>query len=182
MALAPLFIALVPAIIIFTACWYEYYASVSVGSFSVGFLVMLWSRAADISYWYNAKRRQIYLLTTLVKAVSGQEVGPHTVSFTVNDTGKSACLEYERMSHKYTLLIPYRRDYVSKMAHFLAELIRPGHLPLDITQQPGVPYLATAETLGGVNIRVTNRETGRHQVFLPSQMPWYAEDLFLDDE
>jgi hypothetical protein len=120
--------------------------------------------------WYQIKRRQIKLLLSIVGK-------PKIVSFTVNDTDKSASIIYERLGQEYIILVPYQRSSVVTMSQFKVELIRSNKNPLDITQQPGIPYLITAHSLGGTAIKITNSETGQVHHYGEHTPPMYGVEV-----
>jgi hypothetical protein len=132
-----------------------------------------------VSNWVNTKRQKVKLLLSLMdkikKDVSTEK--KEEVSFTVNNTDKSASIVYERMGQQYIMLIPYNRKYVAAMSQFKAELLRKDNKPLDITQQPGIPYIVNADSLGGYAILMTNQETGKSHEYSHDIIPMYGEEI-----
>lgn len=77
-------------------------------------------------------------------------------SFKIN--GNSACITYLRYGREYQVNIPYNRHLVAKMSSCKVFLIK-GEEKIDITQQPGIPYLMTASMLGGDKIILEKGDT-----------------------
>ncbi len=75
-------------------------------------------------------------------------------SFTICDTGRSACITYTRMGLTYTVYVPFEKRKVAKLSGIRVYLHKGNGEVVDITQQPGIPYLVTALMLGGDKIRV----------------------------
>ena len=73
--------------------------------------------------------------------------------FKINETGKSAILKYSRYGKTYILNIPYKREFLTKMNNTKVFLVK-NNQNIDITQQPGIPYMINAEMLGGDKILV----------------------------
>jgi hypothetical protein len=73
--------------------------------------------------------------------------------FSINDTGKSASIKYTRYGKSYILNIPYDRSRISSMSSYTVYLIK-NNQRINITQQSGIPYLVTADELGGNSIEV----------------------------
>ena len=78
----------------------------------------------------------------------------------MNESDMSASIIYEWMWSQYILLVPYSRKHIADMTQFKVELLRDNKDPLNITQQPGIPYLICAKDLGGSPIRIINEDTG----------------------
>jgi hypothetical protein len=163
---------------------YEAYWAMTYGIIATGingfclFISIDWAAGLE---WYESKKQQVNLLLTVLKTLQGAETATRTVCFTVNDTDKSASIMYERMGQSYTLFVPYQRKYIAQMAQFKAELLRHNETSVDITQQPGIPYLVTAEELGGEGIKITNHESGEFHVFHSKEIPHYAQQIILTE-
>lgn len=133
--------------------------------------------SSKISNWYTDKKNKAKIAVSLIENIASNQ----TVAFNVNDTDKSATILYSRLGKKAILFIPFNRDYAPKMISFKAELtrdIRDERPSLNITQQPGIPYMVTGRSLGGHFIKITNRENEKTIVFGPDEVPGYAEELF----
>lgn len=128
-----------------------------------------------ISSWFSEKKKKAKLALSLLESLRKNT----PVEFSINDTSKSATILYSRLGRKSIVFLPFNRQYVSKMVSYYAELIREGNKPhLNITQQPGIPYLVSAKDLGGLEIRITNQGTGCSTIFGPEEIPGYAAELF----
>lgn len=133
--------------------------------------------------WINTKNQRAKLLLTLLNNIKTETpaIKDQIVSFTVNDTDVSANIIYERLGQQYMVQLPYDRRYVANMTRFNVELLRKGKLPLNITQQPGIPYLVTAESLGGYAILITDQETGKTHQYSSNIIPMYGEEAMGDE-
>jgi hypothetical protein len=99
------------------------------------------------------------------------------VSFTISDTDECAILKYERSTALYNLYLPYNRSYVLPMSQFIVELVREQGPPILLTQQPGIPYLITARSLGGTHIRIVNTDTGIVHTYDADTQPLYGDEV-----
>ncbi len=79
-------------------------------------------------------------------------------TFTVCEGQRAACIKYSRFNTNYLLFVPYNRKLAVKTGTHKALLVK-GQEEIDITQQPGIPYLITAEQLGGECIKIIRDET-----------------------
>ena len=132
------------------------------------------------SGWITEKYRNLRIVMTLINNIKPQnklQDKPAVESFKINDNDRSASITYERMNKQHTIQVPYTRKYIAAMSQFKAELLRKDLDPIDITQQPGIPYLVDASTLGGYAIRITNQETGKSHNYLGNELPRYGEEI-----
>jgi hypothetical protein len=86
-------------------------------------------------------------------------------------------IEYEYFGQKYKLAIPYNRKKLINMANYKAELCFNDKTSVNITQQPGIPYILNASDLGGQYIKITNMETGLSHNYDNKHVPMYADEL-----
>ena len=134
---------------------------------------------SNASTWVTVRGARIKLLLTMINNMQtdSSTINQPIESFTVNNTDASASIIYHRMNQQYTVLVPYNRKYVVPMSQFKVELLRSNDLPIDITQQPGIPYLINASRLGGYAIRITNQETGQHHEYSSEISPMYGDEV-----
>ena len=132
-----------------------------------------------VTEWIGTRHSQVKLLLALMsKLRTDPSKGSNTTpSFVLSDSDTSAQITYDRLDQRHIITVPYERKYVAAMSQFKAELLRQDNVPLDITQQPGIPYLISPFHLGGHTIRVTNQETRRHVDYVKMECPMYAETL-----
>ena len=119
------------------------------------------------------KAKFLYIIANGIKDVGHQNNG----IFAINETGKSANLTYNRLGTDYILLIPFDRKKIVDMSQFKVELLRYDKDSVDITQQPGIPYMITAEQLGGYAIKVTNHESEIIYEYDMHTIPLYCSEV-----
>jgi len=81
---------------------------------------------------------------------------PITTQFRLTPNRQVAEISYVRIEHPYRVWVPYDRHLAGRSIGHTATLIRDNE-EINITQQPGIPYLVTAEDLGGSEIRIQTR-------------------------
>ena len=89
------------------------------------------------------------LLYTLSKRISQKP--KNTGYITINQTVTSASVSYTRYDKEYQIHIPYNKDLITKMTRLKVYLVKDGER-VEITQQPGIPYMVSARMLGGEKI------------------------------
>lgn len=132
--------------------------------------------------WFLDKKRKIDVVMTMMNNITtevSQEKSLKT-GFSVNNNDLSASVLYERMMNTYVVWLPYDRSQVAAMSQFKVELLRNKGDPVNITQQPGIPYLVSATELGGHSIKVINTENGTKYEYTGDQVPLYCKEV-LDD-
>jgi hypothetical protein len=155
--------------------------------FNVGFVFVLGAILYHLGYVdraitaYYARKKQAELLFSVVKTLQGKHTHDDSIAFSINDSDLSATILYKRLGHEYMLMVPFNRDYVAGMSQFRAKLFRHNKSPIDITQQPGIPYLVSAHDLGGTHIEITNHETGATHSYSSATVPLYAAELLHEE-
>lgn len=135
-----------------------------------------------IKNWANVRQKRVKMVLSLMKNIKEVAESKKTeASFVVNDSESSASIIYERMGSKYILMVPYSRKYIACMTQFKVELLRNDKEPLDITQQPGIPYIVSAKDLGGLAIKITNEDNGLSYEYTDKILPMYGEEV-IDQE
>ena len=137
---------------------------------------------SKVKNWVDVRRQRVKMIMTLMENIQQVTAAvPKTSSFSVNESDMSASIIYERLGSQYILLIPYSRKHIAHMTQFTVELLRDDKEPLNITQQPGIPYLVSASDLGGSAIRIFNEDTGISHEYIGTAIPMYGEEV-LDQE
>jgi hypothetical protein len=122
--------------------------------------------ATSIYYLYNK-----YNVGVVLKLLNDKKI-------IINYNNNSAMIEYEYFGQNYKLSIPYNRKKLINMSDYKAELFFNDDKPsLNITQQPGIPYILSANDLGGEYIKITNMETGLSHNYDNKNIPMYADEL-----
>jgi hypothetical protein len=92
-------------------------------------------------------------------------------------TPTSAKIEYIYMGQKYYIYLPYNRRNMIKMKDFKAELISETGTVVDITHQPGFPYLISAKDLGGKYIKLSNLDNGMEHIYEDNVCPLFCTEV-----
>lgn len=85
----------------------------------------------------------------------------------INDGGQTATIRYTKNSKPFMITVPYDRSLIHETMGKTVYLIKSGSTAgdaktaasdqyVDITQQPGVPYLVTAKQMGGRGFIIDN--------------------------
>ena len=125
--------------------------------------------ATSIYYLYRK-----YNVGVLLKFLNNKKI-------IINYINNSAIIEYEYFGQNYKLSIPYNRKKLINMTNYKAELFFNDKPPLNITQQPGIPYILNANDLGGEYIKISNMENGLSHNYDNKQVPMYADELINDE-
>ena len=78
----------------------------------------------------------------------------------IEGDGNYAVIHYYRQGRKYSITVPYLRHLRSKMLNTQVFLVKDGGRSINITQQPGIPYLLTPAEMGGVGFLTQDEENG----------------------
>jgi hypothetical protein len=137
----------------------------------------------SILKWCDTRKKKVELLLSVLNNIKNdiESNKKSSTVFNVNDTDTSASIVYQRMGEQYIMLVPYTRKYVAAMSQFTVTLLRSDNTHLNITQQPGIPYLVNAENLGGYGIRITNQENNMSYTYFDEILPMYGEEV-MDSE
>jgi hypothetical protein len=141
---------------------------------SAACLVSIACKSKIVKNWISDKKKKAGIVFCLVETLFTNK----STECCINDTNQSATVLYNRLGKKSTLFVPFNRNHVAQMISFKAELIFDGKPSLNITQQPGIPYMVDAKSLGGLYIKITNEENGQSKLYGTEEVPHYAEELF----
>jgi hypothetical protein len=78
-----------------------------------------------------------------------------------------ARIDYYYNGVKYNIHLPYNSRAASRMIDSTVYLEMTDAPDIDITQQPGLPYLTTAQQMGGVRFRVINSDGDAYRIDTP---------------
>jgi hypothetical protein len=84
-------------------------------------------------------------------------VSRHESGVLIN-TGQAMKVTYSRLGKTYHLYVPYSRRHMVRTIGLKVYLIESSGKEVEITQEHGVPYLVTAQMLGGVGLKVLLNE------------------------
>ena len=124
--------------------------------------------------WLNSRRQHITILLKLIQQLQNQEMAQSKDHFVVNASDLNANIIYERLGKEYTIVVPYNRCQVANMSQLRATLVYADKTSIDITQQPGIPYIYSAADLGGEYITIVNAETGLTHNYTKTTRPIFA--------
>lgn len=101
--------------------------------------------------------------------------------------GKSITLHYKKNDTPYQITLPYNffnslsMHPLSATLHYYGSSGIISANDVDITQQPGIPYLASAKDYGADSIHITNKETGAVKIYKNEEKPYYVKELYTDE-
>ena len=108
------------------------------------FFISMASAISIVSTYFILKNKS--LIVSCIKTFS-KIYHPSQSNITILPSGKSAKISYQRYGNYYSLIVPYRRDLVSKMSGTQV-WYQKGTERHEITQQSGIPYQINLEMLG----------------------------------
>lgn len=85
-------------------------------------------------------------------------------------------VEYSIENSKYNLTLPYNRRKRIPMTNLKVVAYYANGTELNLTQQPGIPYLITAEIIGAENIIVRNCINNKTIKYTKDEFIGYAEE------
>ncbi len=93
-------------------------------------------------------------------------------AFRPAEKSKSALIKVSHGGKSHDIYVPYDRSKSSSMLRKRVFLIRDGE-KVDLTQKPGIPYLVSAEHLGGSQILIEDLSGDVIRTFDLEQVPGY---------
>lgn len=126
-----------------------------------------------IGYGYGKKRFYEYVLSQVneeldrrMKKEDQEELfKPHTKS-------KSAIIKVTHGGKTHDVYIPYDRSKSTSMLRKKVFLLR-DEKKIEMSQKPGIPYLISAEQMGGTQIIVEDLEGNLIKTFKENEVPGY---------
>jgi hypothetical protein len=76
----------------------------------------------------------------------------HPAELNLNEAGTCGKLVYTHKNKEYVMYLPYDKKLFKKIGYTVIHKL--GDVSVDITQQAGIPYLVTADSLGGGVVEV----------------------------
>ena len=134
-------------------------------------------------FFYKKRIQQLLMLWKLTKNLN--ITSPNDIStkneesgkFIVHETDKSATVTYIKDGKLCKISFPINLRNSIYMSDLKVDvLLGDGKKPLDITQEPGIPYFVTPVDYNGISIRVVNNSTGSTRYYFDA--PMYCEDLY----
>ena len=93
--------------------------------------------------------------------------------FRIHHSEKSAIIRVSSGGKSHSIFVPYDRNKSSSMLRKKVFLMKEDGNKLDISQKPGVPYLVSADHLGGTQIIVENLSGEIIKTFHSSEVPGF---------
>lgn len=118
---------------------------------------------------------------TLVRNILFSSGNVKAEPFSVAPYGKYATVTYDRVGTKSTIVVPYNRSATVAMAQYKAYLHTDNGEQIDITQQPGIPYVCPAGLLGGKSIMLLNNATCMTHMYDAHSAPMYGTELAYEE-
>lgn len=91
-------------------------------------------------------------------------------TFKISPTGKSVTISFIYHNRKYNVFLPFDKSLISKYSGYQFYLETNDKIT-EISQKPGIPFLVTADQLGGTSIIVQNVEDDICMKFNENQIP-----------
>ena len=125
----------------------------------------------SIYEWYTIKKNTLMILSKMLSSIKEDKNKKYGI--TVNDSDMSANIIYNHLAKDYIINVPYNKKKILSMLSLYVVLNKNGE-EINITQQPGIPYLLTGEQLGGDNIIITNMDSGKIYNYGNDKPPLYG--------
>lgn len=135
---------------------------------------VIWYRFANSARRLYKKWQGLLLVFKMMNGLAAAQK-PSQASVIVNDSDQSLTVAYEKNGIKRSLFLPFKRSSVVHMNDIQMRLTMPNGTMVDITQEPGIPYLCSAAELGGINITAYNVENETSHVFGLHEKPMFCD-------
>lgn len=156
----------------------ETYTVGSVIAIAISGLAAYYGYTGAILGWCQDKWAKVQLVRSLLNNMNVKDEKVEGRITHINDGDKSMTIAYKYFGVDYIVTVPFRRDYVVPMSGYKVS-VRKNDTWIDVTQQPGVPYLVSAEQLGANGILITNTDTGKsispHVQWVPDYVTYLME-------
>lgn len=118
----------------------------------IGMVIIIGYWWKDSIFYYIKK----LMMRLIFQSIFGQNIHLPSLDnnqLIINNNQKSASIIYNYRGRRYILFFPFHPEEIMKSIGFQFFLIKKGK-KIDITQQKGIPYLITANQLGGEKIEL----------------------------
>jgi hypothetical protein len=122
--------------------------------------------------WFQ---HQYYRVKTII-GLTGAIQAPTSSTIDISRHSSHLRIKYPNFGSNYTLNVPYNPTFVAKMLNLHVTLVSDNEVT-DITQQPGIPYMLSAEELGGNIISVVDEDTGTSETYSSTVKPMYCQEV-----
>jgi hypothetical protein len=139
--------------------------------------IVIWFRSRLTNYVKRIYKKWQGLLF-LVRMMNNLAVAqkPTPVSIIVNDSDQSITVTYEKTGMGYSVFLPFNRAHVLRMNNLQMRLTMANGTSVNITQEPGIPYLCSAAELGGISITAYNIDDETSHEFGLNEKPLYCDN------
>jgi len=124
------------------------------------------------AYHYSKKYLNDYILNKVNEELSKKQ-DQEGISFKTFERTKSAVVLYKYGGKEHKVCIPYDRTKSTSMLRKEVKLILDNE-EIDITHKPGVPYLLSANDMGGSKINVV-KDGKIIKEYVSDEIPGYLE-------
>lgn len=136
-------------------------------------LIPIVGYSAYIIYGYGKKEFYNYVLGKVNQELDRRlKKEESDEAFRPAEKSKSALIKVNHGGKSHDIYVPYDRSKSSSMLRKKVFLIRDGQ-KVDLTQKPGIPYLVSAEHLGGTAILIEDLSGEVIKTFDLNQIPGY---------
>ena len=125
--------------------------------------------------WMRKKYERAVLILKMLNNIAEAQK-PTQASFVINDSDESASIVYKHNGINHTLFVPFARPCSIKMTCIQVTLSLANGTKIDITQEPGIPYLCSAVELGGEVITAYNMDTGTSHTYA-AEKPMFCQEV-----
>lgn len=108
-------------------------------------------------YRLQKNQSKLNIGINLIKSLIPKE--PTKPSFEFSKDRKTVSLNYFHGTKQHKIILPHQTRLRIKMSKHYVYLIHVDGNETNITQQPGIPYLATAKDLGGIGYKIIDNAT-----------------------
>lgn len=122
-------------------------------------------------YYYGKEKFYQYIMEKVNEELNNRMKNEEEL-FKPFHKNSSAILKISQGGKTHSVYVPYDRRKSTSMLRKKVYLLKEGE-KIDITQKPGIPYLVSAEMLGGETIIIEDSEGNEIRSFLKNEIPNY---------
>lgn len=124
---------------------------------------------------YRRLKTTISMIIRIVDNFSSITRPSSDVGVSVNKNNKSISVEYYEGRHKRIVQIPFSIEKREYMKHWKVYLVVNKSKNINITQGPGIPYMCSAQDMGGREIIAIHNLNEKTLHYRKTTIPYYLE-------